>query len=334
MLKTFPKIRSHSRTPQHLLRKTLLVFACAATGLGLAAVPAPATVGTAVAPLAAPPNQAPRSAVALAFDSTGSGFAFYRGQDNAVYMRTFRGSTWSAQRRLGGVIVGAPAAAVARTTVVVAARGTDNTLRLRMMHNGTWGRWTSWGGALSASPAITGGSDGRIDAFVRGKNNALWTRTLRPGHPLTAWKSLGGRLSTAPAAVTIQDNYFDVAAGGTDHAVWTASTATKWAWKSVGGRTFSAPAIGYIPQSNGEYILIRGTDGRLWANGFGGQTSTGWRRIGGKLMIGGPTAAGTRQPTPHITAAIRGTDHAVWTTRYPTANGGWSGFTRAWVPKG
>ena len=333
MLKTFPKIRSHSRTPQHLLRKTLLVFACAATGLGLAAVPAPATVGTAVAPLAAPPNQAPRSAVALAFDSTGLGFAFYRGQDNAVYMRTFRGSTWSAQRRLGGVIVGAPAAAVARTTVVVAARGTDNTLRLRMMHNGTWGRWTSWVVPF-ASPAITGGSDGRIDAFVRGKNNALWTRTLRPGHPLTAWKSLGGRLSTAPAAVTIQDNYFDVAAGGTDHAVWTASTATKWAWKSVGGRTFSAPAIGYIPQSNGEYILIRGTDGRLWANGFGGQTSTGWRRIGGKLMIGGPTAAGTRQPTPHITAAIRGTDHAVWTTRYPTANGGWSGFTRAWVPKG
>ena len=236
MSRVFRNTHSNPRTPPHLLRKTLLVFACAATGmLGLVAVPAAATVGTAVTPLAAPPNQAPRSAVALAFDSTGSGFAFYRGQDNAVYMRTFRGSTWSAQRRLGGVIVGAPAAAVARTTVVVAARGTDNTLRLRMMHNGTWGRWTSWGGALSASPAITGGSDGRIDAFIRGKNNALWTRTLRPGHPLTAWKSLGGQLSTAPAAVTIQDNYFDVAAGGTDHAVWTASTVTKWAWKSLGG---------------------------------------------------------------------------------------------------
>jgi hypothetical protein len=42
---------------------------------------------------------------------------------------------------------------------------------------------------------------------------------------------------------------------------------------------------------------------------------------------------GTREPTPHIIAAIRGTDHGVWTTVYPTGNR-WSGFTRAWVPKG
>lgn len=327
-------VRGNSRTPPHLPGTALAAVVCAVTGLlGLGAVPAGAALVPAVAPLAAPPNQAPRSAVALAYDSTGSGFAFYRGKDHAVYMRTFRGSTWSAQRRIGGVIVGAPAAAVARTTVIVAARGKNNTLRLRMMHNGTWGQWTSWGGALSASPAITGGSDGRIDVFIRGKDNALWTRTLRPGHRLTAWRSLGGRLASAPAAVTIQDNFFEVAAVGTDHAVWTASTFGKWAWKRVGGRTYSAPAIGYIPQSNGEFILIRGTDNALWANGFGGGFSTGWRRIGSKLLIGAPTAAGTRESTPHMTAAIRGRDHAVWTTTYPVGNG-WSAFTRAWIPQG
>jgi len=247
-------------------------------------------------------------------------------------MRTFRGNLWSAQRRIGGVIVGAPAAAVARTTVVVAARGKDNALWIRMMHNGTWGRWTSWGGVLSASPAITGGSDGRIDVFIRGKDHALWTRTLRAGGRLTAWKRLGGRLASAPAAVTIQDNFLEVAAAGTDHAVWTASTFSKWTWRRVGGRTYSAPAIGYIPQSNGEFILIRGTDKALWANGFGGGGSTGWRKIGGTLT-GAPTAAGTRESRPHIIAAVRGTDHAVWTTTYPT-NGGWSGLTRAWIPRG
>jgi hypothetical protein len=167
--------------------------------------------------------------------------------------------------------VGTPAAAVARTTAVVAARGTHNTLRLRMMHNGTWGQWTSWGGTLSASPAITGGRDGRIDAFVRGADNALWTRRLRSGHPLTAWKRLGGHLSTAPAAVTF-GNSLEVAAGGTNHAVWLASTDSKWAWTSADGRTYSAPAIGYIPQSNGAGCSsmetatrsgVRASEGRL-----------------------------------------------------------------------
>ena len=101
----------------------------------------------------------------------------------------------------------------------------------------------------------------------------------------------------------------------------------------IGGLTYSAPAAGYIPQSNGGFVLIRGTDNALWANGIGGGGSTGWRNVGGKL-IDNPTAAGTRQPTPHMIAAVIGTDHAVWTAMYPTSNGSWSGFTRAWVPKG
>jgi hypothetical protein len=332
MLKTYRNTHISRRISLHPLRKALTLVACTAGLVGLAAVPAAQTA--AAAPGAAPPNQAPRSAVALAFEPAGAGFAFYRGADNAVYMRTFSGTgpAWSAQTRIGGVIIGAPAAAVARTTVVVAARGTNNALWLRMMHNGTWGKWTSWGGVLSASPAIAGGSDGRIDAFVRGADHALWARTLRAGGSLTAWKSLGGRLSTGPTVAKIQDNSFVVAAAGTDHAVWTTSTSGR-TWQSDGGRTYSAPALGYIPQSNGLFVLIRGTDNALWARGFGGGGSTGWRKVGGRL-IDAPTAAGTREPAPHMIAAVIGTDHAAWTTKYPTNSGWWSAFTRAWIPRG
>jgi hypothetical protein len=333
MIKTSRKPITNSRITGHLFKRALIMLAGAATMMGLAAVPAGATPSAAAR--TAPPNQAPRSAVAVAFDSTGSGFAFYRGTDHAVYMRTFFGAgRWSAQSRIGGQIVGAPAAAVARTTVVVAARGTDNTLRLRMMHNGTWGRWTSWGGTLSASPAITGTSLGRIDVFIRGADHALWTRTLRPGQPLTPWTRLGGHLSTAPAAVAVSENSFEVAAGGPGHFVWVASSPG-WAWTSLGGRrTDSAPAIGYIPESNGGWVLIRGTDNALWGKGSGGGGSTPWQRISSKLITGAPSAAGTRQPTPHIIAVIRDTGLAPWATRYPTATGGWSAFTRPWIPQG
>ena len=307
MIKTSRKPITNSYAVLTRFRQALIVLAGAATIMGLAAVPAAATRSAAAG--AAPPNQAPRSAVAVAFDSTGSGFAFYRGQDHAIYMRSLFGArAWSAQTRVGGYILGAPSAAVARTTLVVAGRGTDNTLRLRMMHNGVWSHWSNWGGTLSASPAITGTSSGRIDAFIRGADHALWVRTLRPGQRLTKWTRLGRQLSTAPAAVAVDTNSFEVAAGGPDHFVWRTSSVSNWAWTRVGGhRTYSAPAIGYIPQSNGAWVLIRGTDNGLWGKGFGGGGSTKWVRIGSKLITGAPTAAGTRQPRPHIIAVVRDT---------------------------
>ena len=314
----------------HPLRKALTVTACTVAALaGLVTVPGVAAPA-AGASAAVPPNQAPRSAVALAFDPAGTGFAFYRGVDRAVYMRTFRGTgpTWSAQSRLGGVIVGAPAAAFAGTTAIVAARGTDNALWLRMRHNGTWGRWTSWGGVLTSSPAISGTSDGRIDVFARGTDGAVWTRTLPAGGTLTRWRSLGGRVTTAPA---VANTLTEIVATGTDHAVWATDGS---GWTRIGGRTYSAPASGYIPQSNGGFVLIRGTDNALWANGIGGGGSTGWKRIGSKRITGGPTAAGTRVPAPRMIAAVIGTDHAVWTTWSPARNDSWSKFTRAWVPRG
>jgi hypothetical protein len=297
-------------------------MACVAAGLVGLTAPAAAAPDAIVAPA----NQAARSAVGLTFDSTGSGMAVYRGADNAVYMRTFfNAGTWSAQSGIGGAIIGAPAIAVGRTTVVVAARGTDNALWVRMMNQGLWGSWTSWGGRLTSSPALTGGSDPRVDAFVRGADNALWTRTIDGSQ--TAWRSLGGRLSTAPAAVTIQDHSFDVAVAGSDHAIWNLEGSR---WHSMGGRTYSAPAIGYIPQTNGGFYLARGVDNALWADGVGGGDSTGWQKLGGRLSEG-PTAAGTQEPEAYMIVAVRGVDEAVWTTVYG-AGRPWGHFTRAWIP--
>lgn len=300
----------------------------ALTAAGLAGLAGPATASPAAAgvPGAVPPNQAARSAVGLAFGPTGWGYAFYRGAGDAVYLRTFyNAGKWSAQRAVGGRIVGAPAATVRGTTVIVAARGTDNALWLRMRSKGTWGRWTSWGGTLTASPAITTTRGGSTVAFVRGKDNALWSRTLSPGGKPAAWKRLGGILSSAPAAT----EELEVAAAGKDHAVWLTWAGDGWKWRSLRGRTYSAPAIAYIPETNGARLLMRGTDNALWVNGVGGGDSTGWKKKGGTL-IDAPTAAGTRKPTAYTIAAVRFTDNAVWTT--VSTGGEFSGFTRTWLP--
>src|SRR5450755_736211 len=177
-----------------------LAVAClVAAALGAVAIPAAAQGSgrAALAAVSANPAQAARSAVALAVDPAGTGYAFYRGQADAVYVRTVRSGSWSAQTNLGGTIIGAPAATVAGSAVLVAARGTDNALWVRTLTNGTWSPWRSWGGTMSASPAIAGASTGRVDAFGRAPRGGLWTRTMSPSGAFSAWTALGGQVITS-----------------------------------------------------------------------------------------------------------------------------------------
>ena len=230
-------------------RKMGIAAACVAAGaFGLGAMP-----GTSQALASVPASQAARSAVALAVDPAGSGYAFYRGQGDAVYLRTVRNGTWSAQAGLGGTIIGAPSAAVAgNSTVVVGARGTDNALWVRTLSNGTWSGWRSWGGSMSASPALAGASDGSIYAVIRGPDGSLLAAVMAPGGALSAWTRLGGRVVTAPAAVSTAPGSVEVYAAGTDHAVWRdALSAGRWSgWKRLGGATtYSAPAAARMPGS-------------------------------------------------------------------------------------
>jgi hypothetical protein len=166
--------------------------------LALSATPASPSAARPLAAQAVPANQAATSAVALVADPGGFDHAVYRGQDDAVYLRTFRDGVWSAQTGIGGTVVGAPAATLAGTTLVVAARGTDGALWLRMRTQGTWGPWQSLGGVIAAAPAVVGDPTGRIDVFVRGINNQPYTRTRPPGGsgragPASAVESPPGR---------------------------------------------------------------------------------------------------------------------------------------------
>lgn len=173
-----------------LCRGTAVLAVSSVLLLALSAAPSGLSAASPLAVQAVPANQAATSAVALTADPGGFDRAFYRGQDGSVYQRTVRDGVWSAQTAIGGKIVGAPAAALAQTTLVVAVRGTDGALWLRMNNQGTWGPWQSLGGVLASAPAVIGDATGRIDVFVRGTNNQLYTRarpSVAVGPPGPAW---------------------------------------------------------------------------------------------------------------------------------------------------
>lgn len=310
-------------------RRAALVTALAGAAALTTAAVTPAAGATArPAAAAAADNRPAMSPVALAADPTGFDYAFYRVADGSVDARSVRDLTWSAARNLGGNIVGAPGAAVARTTVVLAARGTDNALWVRMSH-GIWGRWQKVGGVLTSGPAVRGAADGRIDVVVRGSDNAAWVDSLPFGGRWSGWRSLGGRLVAAPAVSL----YGTVAVTGTDHGVWTTGLGARNRWTMRGGRTNNGPALAEPPETNGLGIFVRGTDNRLWTATCGGGGCSSWTSLGG-ILIDGPGAVGIRNATgAGADVAVLGTDNAVWccVLRRGTT---WSAWHRAWSPSG
>lgn len=86
----------------------------------------------------------------------------------------------------------------------VFVRGADNLLYQKVFVNGEWGDW-HWlpiptVGITTDSPSAVTSANGRVDLFVRGKDNALWHTTFYPNGSQSAWQSLGGELTSGPAA--------------------------------------------------------------------------------------------------------------------------------------
>ncbi|WP_208750680.1 hypothetical protein, partial [Bradyrhizobium daqingense] len=69
-------------------------------------------------------------------------------------------------------------------------------------HAGPWSGWASLGGQITSDPAAIANSDGRLEAFARGTDNALWHIWQDKPHsgPWSGWASLGGVLLSDPLA--------------------------------------------------------------------------------------------------------------------------------------
>ena len=131
-----------------------------------------------------------------------------------------------------------------------------------------WG--DSLGGIITSDPAVVVNSDGRLEVFARGTDNALWHiwQTAPHAGPWSAWASLGGIITSDPATFVNSDGRIEVFARGTDNALWhiwqTAPHTGPWsAWASLGGIITSDPAV--ADNSDGRLeVFARGTDNALW----------------------------------------------------------------------
>lgn len=136
--------------------------------------------------------------------ATASGVtAFVVGTDRSVFARKVGGPTFVP---LGGRVLYGPAAASwGGERIDLFVVGTD----AQLFHgfftaNGAWGGWEALGGYLTSSPAAVSFTDGTVNVYARGQDNALWTKRWT-GNAWSGWSSLGGLLSAAPGAAVDKD---------------------------------------------------------------------------------------------------------------------------------
>lgn len=308
-------------------RSVLTLISAALLAVSACAPPTHAH-GRATAGLAIPgADRAATSTPAVVARAAGGYDVFYRGWNGAVFERTLVGTTWSAPTSLGGVTVGAPAAAAIGADVVVVMRGPINGLNVRIRTAGKWSAWQPLGLTVTAAPAVAASSGGRVDVVARAQDGRLYTRTLRRVTPTSSWLRLStGAVASAPAVTATGPGRLTVLVTGSGHDVLrrTLSGGVWSAWASLGARTHEAPAVATVPGTSRVLALLRGTDNQLYSRDLPGGS---WQARGGVLIDAPAGAAG---PTGQNLVVVRGASVRLFSRTVRA--GAWSGFVPAWEP--
>jgi spore germination protein YaaH len=242
---------------------------------------------------------------------------FVRGSDNALWHRSWDGTTWANWESLGGTLTANPAAVSwGPNRIDVFVRGTDSAIWHRSWNGTTWASWDSVGGIATSAASATSWGTGRLDIVVRGTNNGLWHRSWNGG-TWGAWDAVGGVATSDPSMVASGTGRVDVFVRGTDNALWHRSGdgAGSWtAWESLGGILLGSPAAASCAPGHLD-VFVQGTDYGLWQKSLNGTPWSIWTSLRGYWTTG--PAAVCVTGTTNVNLFEGGPDSALWQTITP-----------------
>jgi acylphosphatase len=188
--------------------------------------------------------------------------------------------------------------------------------------------WMGLGGSITGHISVVSNSNGALQAFARGTDNALWTvAQTTPDGAWGTWQSIGGALASDPAAVQNGNDLLDVFVLGTDHSLWEASQSSSngpFIWQGLGQSLTGTPAA-TVNADGRVQVLAAGNDQALWtiAETAPGGTWSGWTSLGG-AMLRSPAAITNTNGT--VEAFVIGTDNGVWHIWQTSPGGSWSSW--------
>jgi glucose/arabinose dehydrogenase len=160
----------------------------------------------------------------------------------------------------------------------------------------TWSGWGGLSGSIKGNPTVALNSDGRLEVFVVGPDNALYHKwqTAAGSNTWSGWSSLQGGIksNTDPAVVRNSDGRLEVFVVGSNNQLYhkwqsSAGSSTWTLWQSLGGtlRDGSSPAV--IANSDGRLeVFVIGTNNALfhkWQTSAGSSTWSAYESLGGGI---------------------------------------------------
>lgn len=179
-----------------------------------------------------------------------------RGNDNAVYLKSYASGAWGGWVSLGGNAVGDPAISSQESgRLNVFYRGTDNNLYHKYYSttggwapNGQTGAWENLGGQLYSSPDAVSWGNGKIDVVAQGVGGAITHTWYQVGSGWAPFHSLGGAAVGDPTINSQEPGRLNVFYRGTDNALYHIyyndegwSNGTTGPWENLGGNLASGP---------------------------------------------------------------------------------------------
>jgi len=178
----------------------------------------------------------------------------------------------------------------------------------------TWNNWRQLGvEQIASGPAVCSWAPGRLDVFVRGTDNCLYTKSW-DGKQWHNWFQLGvEQISSDPAAVSWGPNRIDVFARGTDNCLYTKSwDGNQWRnWFQLGVEKISSgPAVCSWAPGRLD-VFVRGTDNCLYTKSWDGNQWQNWCQLGVEQISSDPAAVSWGRN--RIDVFARGTDGTLHT---------------------
>jgi len=276
-------------------------------------------------------NGSTLSIPALCSSGPGSVEIVVRGNDNAIYHKSFSNGLWAASwDGLGGATNDQPTCAVLNGVLYIVVRGTDNNLYVssRTLPSGSWSSWVGLAGWTMSAPAlVTSASASRMDLVVHGTDQMIYHKAFVSGTWSTSWDSPGGSTSDVPAAIS-SGGLLHLLVRGTDSNIYynslSFSSGTWSGWTSLTGWTPSAPTIG-ADSSGTIHAVVRGTDSGIYhkEKTTGGTWSLNWDSPGGST----PSTPGTSILGTNLDLIVRGGDNFIYYSTLNTSTSVWSTWT-------
>lgn len=244
-------------------------------------------------------------------------------------------AAWTGWREPAGYGRTYDAPAITTTTdgsVWVFVRGTDNRIYYNRLKASQWSGWIEvpGGGFAWSAPAVTGDQHGDLQVVVRGTDERLhlarWYDNSSGVGTWQTWQRLvdSGTTPSAPAVLTNERrDRLETYVRQSNNRIYRCYGYYCSGLTEVAGNGFtpSAPATGWWPgpESGYGYLVVRGTDNRLWRT-----TKTYDVAFGSNWWTWHPTFTTNDAPSVavdtlgNLDVVVRGTDNQVYLVRPST----------------